>query len=423
MISCVNYASLHRTLCIAPNEEAAAIIVWLVISALTMGAAIMAWRLRWIGYDGVVAAGFAVLGVLLPNYWFFRKNRRQKTLVTFTAKYLLDHREEAADELLGLLINGKLDQVRVDPLSALFETLGDLCEQGDFEMRRRIAEALPFLFELHPDGTKALTTVLRHDYDSARWRSDLRRRTIESLRYLMEVDWGFVRGNLGIVEHDEVYTLLAAVEILARWKPVRPKEADELFSNITKGMVSYAYPPDQTAALNDIWEWLPAVYSSPRAAEAQFRAMKDAESMYVRLCVARNLPSICARFPKCIGGRLCDGPSDEMLLMMEHFMVDPERQVRRPIAREHILECLTVLLASRTSPSRVRAGDLLLRLTSDPDDIIRITAFDKVPRIIDIDRDLGVSILKWIAKHETVDKLKQRARRVSINAFGKDILA
>ncbi len=57
-----------------------------------------------------------------------------------------------------------------------------------------------------------------------------------------------------------------------------------------------------------------------------------------------------------------------------------------------------------------KAQEIIWKLINDKDDIIRVTAFDKIENILDIDTILGKNILEHIIKNNRHPKLVERAK-------------
>jgi len=84
--------------------------------------------------------------------------------------------------------------LKIYPIEEFFTTIKRLSKQSDYEMRRRVAEALPALYQIDLENGKELFKIIRMDWDD-NWKSDNRRRAIESLCYLIENDKKFVKNN------------------------------------------------------------------------------------------------------------------------------------------------------------------------------------------------------------------------------------
>ncbi len=98
--------------------------------------------------------------------------------------FLVGGQFEVLDSLLSVLIGGEWRRLDVGvPGKRLFQALLELARVGEWEDRRRIAEAAPALALIDREATIPILKMLRDDYDSTRYRSDVRRRVVEALLF------------------------------------------------------------------------------------------------------------------------------------------------------------------------------------------------------------------------------------------------
>lgn len=335
----------------------------------------------------------------LPIIFYIIKKRDQIILISFTSKYLLEKEESKIDELLGILIAGKWEKLKIDPIEEFFNCLKRLCEKSDVEMRRRIAEALPALFKIDLERSKEIIEILRRDWDEE-WKSDNRRRTIEALSYIVNEEKDFVRENLQIIYGDEIFAIIAIVEILDVWKEkINSIEAEELVKKLTVEMKGRNYEDDEISAVSELWDLLNLIHYNPNQSIKRFEELKDIPNIYVQICIARNLKHLCKKFP------------EKMLDLMEYFMQeDKHKNVRRPIAKEDSVECLISLLRGKQLCEK--AKNMIWKLINDEDYIIRLATFDKIEKILDIDSEFGSKILQHVIEKNRHPKLVERAKNL-----------
>jgi hypothetical protein len=343
----------------------------------------------------LLQVAFGLLLAFLPIYFYLIKKREQTMLISFTTKYLLE--ESKIDELLGILIAGRWEKLKIDPIEEFFKCIKSMCLKSDFEMRRRISEALPALFKIDLEESKNLVDILRRDWDE-KWKSDNRRRTIEALPYIIREDKKFVRDNLHIIGGDEIFAIIAMVEVLAVWREeINKKEAEKLFTELKNEMEEGKYGKDEINAIPELWDLLYLIHSDINRAITKFEELKNSPNIYIQICVTRNLKHLCKRFP------------ERMVNLMAYF-VEEERHknVRRPIAKEDSIECLITLLRDRIHSEK--AKEIIWKLINDEDDIIRLATFDKIEKILEIDNEFGKKILQHIIKNNRHPKLVERAK-------------
>jgi 3-methyladenine DNA glycosylase AlkC len=342
---------------------------------------------------------FSLIVALLPLYLYLLKKRDQTMLISFTSKYLLEKDEAKIDELLGILIAGKWKKLKIDPIEEFFNCLKKISIKSDFEMRRRVAEALPALYKIDLEKSKEIVEILRKDWDN-RWKSDNRRRTVESLSYILKEDKEFVKENLQIIDGDEIFTIIAVVEVLDMWRAkINKKEAENLFENLMKEIRMRKYGNDEITTISELWNLLHLIRSNPFQAIDKFEKLKDTSNIYIQICIVRNLKYLCKKFP------------ERILNLMEYFIQkDKHKNVRRPIAKEDSVECLLSLLHDKRFSRKVK--EIIWKLINDEDDIIRLATFDKIEKIIDIDDTFGKKILEHIIGRNHHPKLVERAKNL-----------
>ncbi|MEW6608904.1 MAG: hypothetical protein AB1414_15910 [bacterium] len=368
-----------------------------VFSAIILTVALFLYSLGLLDILTLLGVVFGLLLAFLPIYSYLIKKRDQTILISFTSKYLLEKEESKIDELLGLLIAGKWEKLRIDPIDEFFKCIKRMCLKSDSEMRRRVSEALPALFKIDLEESKELTEILRRDWDD-KWKSDNRRRTIEALPYVISIDKNFVRDNLHIIDGDEIFAIIAMIEVLNVWREkVDRKEAERIFMELKSEMQECKYGQDEIDGVSELWNILHLIHSDVNEAIKRFEELRDNPNIYIQICIARNLKHLCKRFPE----RIID-------LMAYFIEKDKHRNVRRPIAKEDSVECLIGLFRDRKHSEK--AKKIIWRLIKDEDDIIRLATFDKIEKILDIDSDFGGEILQHIVEYNHHPRLVERAK-------------
>ena len=359
--------------------------------------------------DAYLAFMIATLAPLLSYWMYATRKRKQAALITITSAYLLEE-FRTIDEVLGHLIAGKISLQEIDPLDRFFTTLRRLCEHGAVEARRRIAEALPTLLQIDADLTIDLAEVLRQDYDDARWKADNRRRVIEALPHFLKVDSRAVWPMLRLTAGDDIFVIIAIVEVLDAMQRNGCRKTHDPFRDIKRTMRMRHFPEEQLFAVTELWDLLEYLRSDATAAVAEFRRFTNSPNSFVRLCVARNLRRVCRHYPSCKTVSQCRSDYTLALDMVEHFLrAEEDKQVRRPIAREDSLDCLLVLLGIPECCERIMS--IIASMVIDQDDIIRTTVFDKIDNIMDADPAFAYAIAEYVADNEE-GLLKSRALSV-----------
>lgn len=386
------------------------ILLWLVTIVVT---GYFYYFRQAISLNVFLGAVFGCIFFLLSSLIYLRK--REKTVfITLTSKYLLEKDEAKIDELLGILVAGKWETLKVDPVVEFFKSLHDICVKGDVETRRLISEALPVLFRIDIDEGKSLVQILRQDWDELKWKADNRRRTIESLAYIVKEEKTFVNDNLHVKDGDEIYTLIAVAEILVAWEQTHNKKgSDSRFQQLIREMEERSYSDDELKAVAELREFLNLIRSDRKGAARKCGELKDSGNIYTQVCVARNFKYLCTGFSECRIKKttVCNGSPELITGFMEYFLGEQKhKHVRRPIAKEDYLACLIVLL--RHQKYGERAKEIIWKLIKDSDVIIRVTAFDRIENILEVDEDFGRNIIRHVIDTDYHEKLVGRAKRI-----------
>lgn len=351
-------------------------------------------KIPYLTFNGAIVA---LLVAIASSYFQKQKNEHQTALITITAKYLLERETSYVDEILGTLISGKFTKIKIDAIAEFFECLQSICNGKDFEMRRRVAEALPALFQINMEKSMNIFEILRRDWDK-RWKDDNRRRAIESLNSIIDEDKKFVIGNINIIDNDRIFTVIALTEILSCCVK-HAKLEDIKFSKLLEDMHYRKFGSDEIESIEELWNLRKLISKDIKSALDKCNLLKDNTNEYIQICVARNIKFFCKKF------------SVSTLNLMEYFINQTmPKNVRRPIAKEDNLDCLISLCKDKECSSR--AQSVIWKLMTDDDEIIRLAAFDKIEKIISIDEELGKRILVHIINYNHNSTLVQRAKNL-----------
>lgn len=345
---------------------------------------------------------FSLLIFYLPIHIFLIRKRNQANLISCTSKYLLLADESKIDDLLSIILGGKWDKLKLDPIDEFFTCLKKILYKSDYYMRRRVAEALPALFSIDVEESEDLTKILRIDWDDS-WKSDNRRRTIESLSYIVKKNKKFVKDNLRVFDGDEIFTIIAILEVICKWGDDNTTsghaEREKMFNDLIDQMKSFGYDSSHIEAISSLKPIFDLMHSNPSDAIKRFNELKDDPNIYTQIGIARNLNCFCTQFPE-----------GSLNLMAEFIADDRHKYVRRPISKENNVECLLRLLQNRKYAPTAR--DILWSLINDKDSIIRETTFDNIEKILDIDKEFAYKILNRVIDMNLDSKVVRRAEYV-----------
>jgi transcriptional regulator with XRE-family HTH domain len=279
--------------------------------------------------------------------------------------------EKETDTLLSTLLTGEAEPGEIARLLSALES-GSL----PWELRRRMAEALPTLVQLDAETTFRLAAILRDDYDPLRWHTDVRRRVVEAVPAMYAHD---PEQGLALLEpqpQDQVYVHIAIAEALHDIKGIDPADANRIRHTLTEqerpehvGMIEFL-----SGLLDQIGEG---------NARSALEVMKAASSRHriFRTCVMRSL------------SRLLDTEvaADALWLMLYFYRrtegrIAEHRNVRRPAV---IAFPKLISLLDDGGEVALLAKMMIWQFAQEEEAIARRAVADELPRLMASHRDFA----------------------------------
>jgi hypothetical protein len=271
----------------------------------------------------------------------------------------LSEEERYLDDLLGDCIADPSAQ-RAMP----FSVLAAVARSPRWELKRRLAEALPALLRVDVDWTVSLMETLRADPPDPEWRTDIRRRVIEGTPALWPVRHEAVAPLLRWQERDEVYAGLATLDVLA-------EIGDEsLTASIREDVLSHIADENQ-AAVGMYANVLGKCVSDPDGALSILHEHQAVEDRLTRICFARSL---CRLLPL--------RPAETLKLMRGLLRRENGRPVEHQNVRRAVARDPSDLVALLAGPYDEQALALLRTLAADEDVHVRRAICDVLPDIV-----------------------------------------
>ena len=275
------------------------------------------------------------------------------------------------DDLLGDLIAGKINEGTLP-----FAVLHAAARSPHWELKRRLAEALPALLKLNIEQTLTLIETLRDDPPDPEWRTDIRRRVIEAMPALWQCRPQKVAPLLRWREGDEVYAALAALDALA---DINDAKLSLTVRNDVLEHVEEAHR--QTVELYA--EVLEQCLTNPDAALQTIRQYRDDEERLVRICMARPLYRL-----------LQPRPAETLKLMREVLRQEKGKPVEHQNVRRAVSRHARALIVLLDGPFDESALNLLRALFTDPDIHIRRAACDALADLAERFPDTAIELIE-----------------------------
>jgi transcriptional regulator with XRE-family HTH domain len=322
-----------------------------------------------------------------------------------TARSLADE-ERYLDDLLGDFVSGAAGTpVAGPPVSGAmpWAVLGAVARSRRWELKRRLAEALPALLGVDPARTVPLMSILRDDPPDPEWRTDIRRRAIEAAPALWGVRPEAVAPLLRWREGDEVYAALATLDVLAdigdedTTGEVRADALPHVEGGQQEAVTLYARLLDESA-------------SDPDAALRSIEGHRADEERLVRICLARAL------------GRLLPARPAETLHWMRHFLRQAEgKPVEHQNVRRAITHALPGLIALLGGPYDEAALRLLRAMAADEDVHIRRVLCDVLPQISDRSREVALDLIEAYLLQDRDQYVRERTWNALRRLMGQGV--
>jgi transcriptional regulator with XRE-family HTH domain len=329
----------------------------------------------------------------------------------------------AIDHLTGNILTGEISMGNYQP-HLIAQTLDMLREGAPWEIRRRIAEALPGLCQLDVDGVQHLMEALRLDTDEVRG-VDIRRRVIEALPALIDASPSSLPTAITLLlpkAGDDKYVALATVEacgdIQAKVKQLLESGGNRVAHEATKTGALTVLLQHNQIELAKIQRQLLASWEGVERESLQFSmALHDLLCAPDTLLLSlreglqseeRPLRWVAARYLERV---LPSRPLETLELYKMLLHTTAQRNLRRTVAKAlpNLLQCLK----EASLPIRTLARSVISDLSVDPDIYIRRAVADHAMQIFHIDREFLLILLRHMHK-DTDLAIRHRLQPVAL---------
>ncbi len=307
------------------------------------------------------------------------------------------NRRQTMDVLLGEFLTAPRE---ANPLDGLFASLAEAARGNRWEMKRRIAEALPQLATLRPAEALNLARILRDDYHPD-YRADIRRRVVEAIPGLLH---HYPKDALDLLQPrpgDEIYIFLAGVEILYTLQEEGHITAEMRQEYLTP-LLQASQKPEDREALAYLSRLLDAAATDPDAALTALESVRHSDSRLLKICALRVAPRLLSSHPQ------------QILGLMQHFL---RTEGGRPVEHQNIRRPISKAAADiiRILPRHRRAAVRILNaLAADPDVHVRRALSDVLEQLAQTDTETAMPILNTFMQDED-EYVRQRAWRTLLN--------
>ena len=343
--------------------------------------------------------------------------RCQDLPVIATAAGFTEDTLSTLDRLIGNLLTGEISATNYHP-QLVTQTLDMLSKGAPWEIRRRIAEALPSLCRLDVAGALRLMEVLRMDLDEVRG-PDIRRRVIEALPAFFDIAPQSLVAIIRLLQtqpDDDIYVALAMVEtcgdIQVRARCLLEQKESSLPPDLGES-IHRALPEIASIQRHILVNWdgdereslqfsmaLHNLLPAPDTLLISLQEGLQSREMLIQLVTVRYLERI-----------LPARPAEALKLYLLLPGIALHKNVRRTVAKA--LPALLQCLKETSLSARALARSVILMLAKDSDIPIRRAVADHAMQIFSIDREFLLILLRRMHK-DTDQAIRHRLRPVAL---------
>jgi transcriptional regulator with XRE-family HTH domain len=321
------------------------------------------------------------------------------------------------DQLLGNLLTGKVTATNYHP-HLVAHTLDILTQGAPWEIRRRIAEALPSLCRLDVTGAMHLIEVMRVDLDEVRG-PDIRRRVMEALPAAFETAPQSLPAIIRLLQPrpgDDIYVALATVEtcgdlqVQARFilEQREPALAPDVAESIRRVL-----PEVATVQRQIVIGWDGAERESLQFSMALHNLLPAPDTLLISLqeglqSQERLLQLVAVRYLERV---LPVRPTEALQVYLSLPRIALHKNVRRTVAKA--LPALLQCLKEASLSTRALARSVILQLAADADIPIRRAVADHAMQVFSIDREFLLTLLKQMGR-DSDSAIRYRLRPVAL---------
>jgi len=338
---------------------------------------------------------------------FLRNNARNYKSYEVTGQFIFNKLGNSFSDFMDFLMSDEYKPNSFEEQALLQDKLFEIAKNGEYDDRRKISRALPYLFDIDKKMTFEIAKVLRDDIINE--TTDIRRRTIESMLSIVQKTDGIkkqkklykkYKGLFEYLQYDDSYTIVASIEsyfYCYAFVASKKKEKDEILKSFEKlksdvkeafdagvGKITDTLVNDMDA----IWETLMSLYAvghSKASEVAEARSFIEnilaTGGKFPKLTVVKNLYYTCKHYPACLSEKNCSAiSSNYMMVKINDFLTTAiEGDVFLSMPTVRYFDCVCNNIHQRESGKQ--SHEIMRNYYIHSDMLINQTAFDKFSRL------------------------------------------
>ncbi len=409
---------------------------WLIITQILFSGATL-FLTRYFGneiVDTVGLVGNIINGVAILVV-FSMENAKNLKYYDLTGEFIFNKLGDSFSSFMDFLMSAEYKSNHFDEQKALHKHLIDMSRSDDYDVKRKISRALPYLYDIDRGSTVEIIHILRTDFYKD--RTDIRRRTLEAALTIIQKQKN-PRKQRAIASrflplfayhsYDDSYTVLACIEayyflyeyvfLSKRDKENCRRQFASLRETVGRAHRSGigAIDGGLCADMDNIFRVLSSLSKMRDLHHEDYEESRDFVSSvlesggrFSKLSVVKNLFYTCEGFPACLRTQSCSASgSRQMMLQIDKFLthaLDEDVFLAMPTVR--YFDCICNNL--QHSESKEIARQIVLKFFSSEELLIAQTAFDKFALLAANDSALATEVLETLLHEETSQSAAQAA--------------
>ena len=364
-----------------------------------------------IGLAGNIINAIAILVV------FSIENSRNIKYYELTGQFIFNKLGESFSSFMDFLMSEEYKKMPFDEHNLLETKLCEFARYGDYDTKRKISRALPYLYEVDKSMTVEIMEILRDDlYQN---RTDIRRRTLEAMVTIIQKEDNPKRkikiankffDFFAYHDRDDSYTITACIEnyyFVYEYVFTSPADKERCLEAFEKlksqvklaceakvGEIDDCLPDD----MDNIWKVL-STLSNLKTVNKDYALGKSfietvitSGQKYSKLAVVKNLFYTCKNFPSCLNSHACTAVGSSFMMEKIHRFLtnalDSDMFLAMPTVRYFDCVCNNVTNGEAKNTAR----SIMREYFSSEELIIPQTAFDKFAKLLYTDRPFATVI-------------------------------
>ncbi len=399
---------------------------WLVISQVIISLLTLVFAFIF-GNEIIDLLGLAanvLNGALLIVVCFYENSKSIKSH-ELMGQFIFNRVGDNFSEFMDFLMSDRYEKTSFDERNLLHGKLVEMAKTGDYDTKRKLSRAIPYIFDIDKRMAADIIEVLRKDLFKN--RTDIRRRTLEGALSIIQRQPTLKKQRrcareffelFAYRQFDDSYTIVASIEcyffihefVFDKADKAKCITAMEKLKEDVKKSFDLGIGVIEECLVGDtdnIWKVLSSLSCIQNIRNTGYsEARKFIDGMLVggakfsKLTIVKNLYYTCEGFPECLSGARCEATSS--VYMMEKILgfltkaLDGNIFLSMPTVRYFDCVCNNVCRGEAGCIAR----EIIKKYFSSSELLISQTAFDKFSKLLKEDPKFAKEVLANLLSEE-----------------------